>query len=125
MKATETRQAQAEAKELLLRFLSPGDTVYTVLRHRSASGMSRHISLHVVKPDLWRQGSGPGIVDISGYVARFMGWRRNDKDGGIVVGGAGMDMGFHLVHNLSSRLFAPEDGSYSSEAAYSLRHEWI
>ena len=37
------------------------------------------------------------------------------KDG-YRVGGCGMDMGFHLVHELGYRLF--NDG-------YSLKHEWI
>jgi hypothetical protein len=35
---------QAEAKAALLKILKPGDTVNTILRHVSRSGMMRHIS---------------------------------------------------------------------------------
>lgn len=34
-----------EARKRLKEVLKPGDTVYTILRHVSRSGMTRHISL--------------------------------------------------------------------------------
>ena len=44
-------------------------------------------------------------MDISGYVGDILEWRRNDKDGSLIVGGCGMDMGFHTVYCLSRALF--------------------
>lgn len=48
---------------------------------------------------------------------------RGKKGQGLVVNGCGMDMGFHLVNNLSMHLFCPE--KYTHEGAYALKHEWI
>jgi len=96
-----------EARERLLEWLKPGDTVYTILRHVSASGMTRHIS--VVKPYV-REGDGEiDFLHLDYNVARALGEReaRNRLGGrdGIKVGGCGMDMGFHLVYSLSRALW--------------------
>ena len=94
---TKFEQAQrAEAVETLRKILKPGDKVHTILRNVSRSGMSRRIDLYKMEAD------GPRYL--SGYVATAMGERRH-KDGGIIVGGCGMDMGFHLVYSLSRTLF--------------------
>lgn len=87
---------RAEAIAALRKMLRPGATVYTILRHVSRSGMQREISLVMKGRD--------GLTDLDWYAARAMGWRRG-KRGGLVVGGCGMDMGFHLVHNLSTTLY--------------------
>ena len=120
-----TRKQQEETRaaiEQLRDVLTKGQKVYTVLRHVSSSGMSRAISALIIhqekdgKPELW---------DISYLVARALEWSMHDK-GGVKVAGCGMDMGFHLVHTLSSVLWGwNEDGSYSSEGAYALKHEWL
>ena len=89
-------QAQEEAREHLRAILKPGDTIYTVLRHVSKSGMSRDIDLYKMTAD------GPEYL--SGYAATALGERRA-PDQGIRVGGCGMDMGFHLVYNLSRTLW--------------------
>lgn len=87
-----------EAKERLLGMIHPGDTVYTILRHVSRSGMQRVISL-VVMVD-----GQP--MDVSWMAARAIGCRfTNEKHYGIVTGGCGMDMGFHLVYSLGSVLW--------------------
>ena len=91
------QQAEQQAAAARLRELvKPGDTVYTVLRRVSASGMSREISLHVIidNEPYW----------ITGLAARAMGDRTSKRDG-IIVGGCGMDMGFHLVYNLGRTLW--------------------
>lgn len=103
----ETRQADAIAQ--LRDMFRPGDTVTTVLRHVSPSGMTRAIS--VVSPDL---------QDISWMVARAMGEKLDQRYDGIKVGGCGMDMGFHLVYGLSRTLYpsyactGKGDGSWHS-----------
>jgi hypothetical protein len=92
----EGKRRDKEESRVLLRAMFPaGSTVYTVMRHVSASGMSRRITvLHA---------DGSVVRDVSHLVARAIGWKLHDK-GGIVVGGCGMDMGFHLAYTLSQAL---------------------
>lgn len=91
-----TKKEIEEARAHLLRYLKPGDTLYTVLRHVSSSGMSRRIDVYKLN------GGEPDYL--SGWVGAILGLRVHDK-GGLVVGGCGMDMGFHVVSNLSRALF--------------------
>jgi hypothetical protein len=100
----------------LLKILKPGDTVYTVLRHVSASGMSRRIDLYTIKDGRMQY--------LSGYAAGLMDRKLSDKPG-IVVGGCGMDMGFHLVYCLSYSLFKDSPPEGHRDGGYALRHEWI
>ena len=84
---------QEEWRLKLLNILKPGDTIDCVLRHVSRSGMSRRIDLYA------RTADGP--MFITGMAAAAMGNRWDRDKGGIIVGGCGMDMGFHLVYNLA------------------------
>lgn len=94
MKLTKAQQAEHEqAKDKLREMLKPGDTVYTILRHVSSSGMMRHISL--VTKDM---------QDITHLAAVVLGEKIAD-DGGLKRGGCGMDMGFDAVYQLSRYLF--------------------
>lgn len=93
---------RAEWTEKLQKLVKPGDTVYTVLRHVSRSGMSRRIDLYLIDAD------GPHFI--TGMAAAAMGMRWDRDKGGIIVGGCGMDMGFHLVYNLSRVLFRDGHG---------------
>ena len=101
MTATKAQIAeQAEAIERLRGWIKAGDTVYTVLRHKSASGMSRSIDLYGLTPDAAR----PGQIAKSWYsysvaAAGIGSW--DDKHEAVRVSGAGMDMGFYLVYALS------------------------
>ncbi len=93
---TMKEKEKEEAREYLLELLKPSNTVYTVLRHVSRSGMFRVISLHIM-----REGQP---YDISWQAAELLeGY--SDKYNGCKVSGCGMDMGFHLVYNLSYSLF--------------------
>lgn len=125
--------SKAEGKRLfaeqcaakLREMLKPGQTVYTILRHVSSSGMSRRISL--------------AIVDSEGKLRNIDFWAANamddkiHKDGGIVISGCGMDMGFALVYNLGRTLWpngTPEpygrrNGEPDSAGGYALKHSWI
>lgn len=116
IKATEL-DADYCKERLLTHYLSEGATVYTLLRSVSASGMSRHISLLVAK--------GDEITDITYYAAGVLGESLYERNGhrAIRVNGCGMDMGFHLVYNLASVLFAGEDRAGSYE--YALSQRWI
>ena len=108
------KDAKKDAKEMLLKFCKPGDTLYTVIRSVSKSGMSRNLdvfAIHEGRP-LW----------LSVYIAACTGMRLTDGKG-LHVTGCGMDMGFHVVNNLSIALFCP--GKYTREGANALRQEWI
>ena len=107
---------QELAREELLKDYFNGDsfTVYTILRRVSASGMTRHISLKVAQ--------GGNIFDITYTAALALGEKLHDVNGfnTLKVNGAGMDMGFHLVYNLSSVLFHGEE-----RAGYKLSQRWL
>lgn len=103
-------QAKAESVADLRKLLQPGDTVSTILRSVSRSGMSRRISLVIAREN--------EVVDITWDAARAMGDNVKQggkyvQDAGMVVNGCGMDMGWNLVYNLSATLFP--DGFAPSE----------
>lgn len=84
------------AKDQLRADLPPGSTVYTILHHVSSSGMSRRIGVRAIIDNQ------PHYLD--GLVAVAIGEKVSDA-GGIVVGGCGMDMGFHIAYSLSHALY--------------------
>ena len=87
---------RTEALDRLREWIKPGDTVYCILRHRSSSGMSRRISFAIS-----RCGE---ISQVDWLIARALDYRIH-QDGGLKVSGCGMDMGFHVVYNLSRTMF--------------------
>jgi hypothetical protein len=114
---TINKEDQGYAIERLTdHYLAPGDTVYTLVRHVSTSGMSRDISLFVAQ--------GGEIVDVTYYAAHAIGWRLVERNGrrAIRVQGAGMDMGFHTVYTLASVLYR---GAVEGDAGYALKQEAI
>jgi len=117
-KFKESDKNRLDSLKTLREMLHPGDTVSTILRHVSRSGMSRRISLIVS-----RDGE---LVDITWDAARAMGETVKNRSGyvqdaGIEVGGCGMDMGFHIVYNLSRTLF-PEGFTCAGEKCGSSDH---
>lgn len=117
----------AESRKMLERFIKPGQTVYTVLRHASRSGMMRHISLVVPTGVSDGVRSDMDMQDVSGWAAHLMGMKRDDSSGGIKVGGCGMDMGFHLVYNLAWAMYG-KGGTVQSigrDVGYDLKQRWI
>lgn len=87
-----------EAVEKLQTLIQQSNmTVYTILRHVSRSGMTRVISPIVIidnKP-----------LDISYLTSKALGWKQDKNHYGVKVSGCGMDMGFHLVYQLSHAVF--------------------
>lgn len=124
---TEKAAARAEAIDLLRSWLKPGDTVYTMLKHVSSSGMSRDIAVLIV-----RDGQ---ISNVSCDVARAIGAKIDSKDGtaAVKINGAGMDMGFRIVYALGCALWpdgTPEphsirNGRADTNGGYALNHRWI
>jgi hypothetical protein len=108
-------------KQLLEYFVKEGDTVYTVLRSVSSSGMSRTMSLKVAKNEK--------ILDLTYYASVVLDYPLVEVNGSraIRVGGAGMDMGFHVVYSLSRVLFRDkyEGQPDAVDAGYSLSQAWL
>jgi hypothetical protein len=143
MTKKEKEQKRVQAIEYLKEYFKPGDTVYTALLSVSSSGMSRHIAVYALGI---RENGKPFIYQVSHLVADSLGYRRA-KDGSLVVGGAGMDMGYSVAYGLSSVLFRdnftcigegcpandhtngdPEGykvGHKHTDGGYALRHSWI
>ncbi len=141
-RATKAQQAeQAEAIERLRDWIKPGDTVYTILRHRAASGMSRVIDHVVIEID----AGVPKVHHIGWNVAKAIGLTYDRDRDGIKVSGTGMDMGFSLVYDLGRVMFpdgfectghgcpandhSNGDRDYTPhqhrEGGYALRQRWL
>ena len=147
-KASDTEKTEAIAK--LRDWIKPGDTVYTVLDQVSRSGMSRHIRVVLLTSDERGQCAG---LHPNWAVGKALGLRHAKRNGyetdALVVGGCGMDMGFHVVSTLSYTLYpeyqclgrekrcpsnahvnsGPEREKYgrgvTHEDGYALRHRWL
>jgi hypothetical protein len=100
-KITKKSQHETEvenAKKDLMELMKEGNyTVYTRVSHVAPSGMSRVISSFVIINNEPR--------NIDWFVGKILDYKWDEKHDGVRVGGAGMDMGFHLVYSLSSSLF--------------------
>jgi hypothetical protein len=107
------------SERLLKNYLEDTRTVYTILRSVSASGMTRHLSLVVAGVN--DEGKAD-LYDITFLAAQAMGEKLSERNGHrtIRVNGCGMDMGFHLVYNLSSVLYAGQD-----RAGYKIKQAWL
>jgi hypothetical protein len=92
---SEKQEQKEQALKSLRESLKPGDTVYTVLRSVSRSGMSREIDLYIFRDN------APEYL--TGLVARACGFSLGKR--GLKMGGCGMDMGFHAVYELAAVLF--------------------
>lgn len=104
-------------ENLLTNYLADTQTVYAISRGSSSSGMTHYYSLVVA--GLNNKGE-PDLFNITYYAAEILGYKLVDRDGYRVIKlqGGGMDMGFHLVYELSSVLYAGND-----RAGYILRKE--
>ncbi len=104
-----TKQETEDCKKQLLELVKPGDTLYTILRHVSRSGMMRYISV------ITFQNGEPLHLDYCVAVVTGSGLAPG-YDPGVKRTGCGMDMGFDIVYSLSYRLFG--DG-------YALKQRWL
>ena len=103
-----------EAIERLKEWVKPGDTLWTQIKHVSRSGMSRVIQ--VVK----LENNEPSWL---GYnIALALGWSYDRQREGVRVGGCGMDMGFHLVYELSHVLW-PDGWTCIGKECRSSKHQ--
>ena len=125
--SAKTISENTEAIQHLRKILKPNDTVYCVLRHVSSSGMTRRIDFYSFK------GGAPRYL--SGYMSKAIGLRRH-KDGGLIVQGCGMDMGFSCVYDLGRTLFPKgfkvagigrngDTSGHDTDGGYALKSEWL
>lgn len=130
-----------EAIECLKRWVKPGDTLYTILRHVSRSGMFRRITVKKIE---CIDGEAQ-IAHLDYNVARALGISTNKINDGVPVSGCGMDMGYGLVYDLSYVLFGngyeclgdrcpsadhsnrepKPDGTWIHKDGYALRQQWL
>lgn len=83
--------------------------LYTILRHVSKSGMSRSIDIVSISED-------GDHYSLTYYAKCIMDYPFDQKNGGIKIGGCGMDMGFALIDSLSYAVYG--DG-------YKIAQEWL
>lgn len=86
-----------EAITKLRQWIKPGDVITTVLRHVSRSGMQRSISLMIPLDG--------EVFALDYYAARAAERKIDRENGGVKIGGCGMDMGFALVYDLARDLW--------------------
>ena len=104
-----TKAQQSERDEYIAKLretLKPGDTLYTVIRSVSRSGMSRVIDVyHFTTGDDGKLSKSW----LSYWIAKATGESFQDGNGGkpegIRISGCGMDMGFAIVYRLGEVLY--------------------
>lgn len=90
-------QQKQEAIARLREMLKPGDTLHTVVRSVSKSGMSHRLDVYKLQ-----NGDAQYLTHLA---AKACGYSIPSKGKGLRIGGCGMDMGFALVYELSQALF--------------------
>ena len=129
-KKAQAEQERTEALEFLHAVLKPGARVYTILRHVSASGMSRRISVLAMGTN---ESGEARPIHLDWHIEKLGIAKRHAREQGLVVGGCGMDMGYYLVHRLGSAMWpngtphphGRRNGEPDSEGGYALEHSWL
>lgn len=96
-----------EAIERLRQWVKPGDTLFTILRHCSASGMSRVIDVIKITDENHPVDNGPRVLSLGFNIAIAIDHKYDRDKEGIKIGGCGSDMGFEIVYHLG-RILWPE-----------------
>lgn len=117
-KMMKTNDEKAQAHQDLLKILGNNNKVYTILKHVSSSGMSRHIDVVVI------QDSKP--KNINWYIEKLGLYKRaksfdTKNANSLRVSGCGMNMGFDVVYNLSTTLY-PNGYKCQGEICHSNDH---
>lgn len=135
---TKAQIAQRDtAIDTLRALVTPGQTVYTSLKHVSRSGMLRHIDVYIIENNEPRR--------ITNLVADSCDYRQASPFGPLKVGGCGMDMGFSVIYGLSRTLYPDgfecigtdcpsndhsngdrnREPHHHSDGGYALWHHWM
>lgn len=117
--------------------LKAGDTIYTVLRHVSSSGMFRVIDAYVIRKN--------ELVNILAILTDeqkdelLSHYKRDHERSGFRMSGCGMDMGFALVFDVGRICFpkgfivtdktihrnGAKNGTRDNDGGYALNFNWI
>lgn len=103
-----------EAIERMREWVKPGDTLLTILRHVSASGMLRVIDVVKIMPEE-HPGQDPRVLSLGFNIAKIIDAKYDREKEGMRISGCGSDMGFEVVYNLGRILF--RDGFAVTETA--------
>jgi hypothetical protein len=101
------KKQQSERDEYIAKLretLKPGDTLHTVLRSVSRSGMSRVIDVY----HFYKDEKGEIRQEwLSYWIAKACGmsFQKDKNPEGIKIGGCGTDMGFEIVYTLGRALY--------------------
>jgi hypothetical protein len=109
-----------EAIKQLQEIIKEGDVVYTLLQNVSSNGMSRRIVVLIPQ----KTKNGLMVRDITYLVAAACELRYNKDRHALVVGGCGMDMGYHVIYTLASVLGYKKSGENKGNC-YGLAHQWL
>ena len=99
MKKSEAEKV--EAIERLRAWVKPGDTLFTILRSVSRSGMSRRVTVKKIECI----DGKPQVLHLDYNVARAIGVSTAKIGDGVPVAGCGFDAGFEVVYSLGRALF--------------------
>ena len=92
--------AETKLDELLNR----KQEIYSIIRHVSQSGMTRHISFFIIRNnEIWHIGN---------LISDYLDYRPNKNYNGLVVQGCGMDMAFSVVNNLQEKMKQSKNVTY-------------
>ena len=110
--------SKTKSIEALKGLISEGDTIFYIVKNVSNSGNYRHIDFYKFDvKDTFKENENRVVKTwLSGHMAQALQYRFVDKTQCVGVSGGGMDMGFHLVYQLSHLLFG--DG-------YKLKYEQL
>lgn len=104
---------QQAAAERLKKRLTPGDTVYLILKHTSQTGMTRVITLLQFATD----GRDKALIlHLSHDAATATGMRHDPTRDGVKVSSGSIEAGSHLVACLGQSLFGDSNA---------LKAEWL
>ena len=81
-------------------------TIYSIIRHVSQSGMTRHISFHYIEDGR--------IYSMNHLISEATGFKFNKNYDALVVKGGGIDMAYHVVEHYS-RSTGKEGNYYISQ----------
>jgi hypothetical protein len=142
-KKAEQDKERSEAINALRKALKPGAEICFVVTHVARSGMQRSIEFYI--PCMSKYWDTNKHKTLGGYrrrmsieritweMSRVLGYRIDQKHGGLIVGGCGMDMGFHCVYNLGRYLWpkgtkashSTRNGQPDSDGGYALKSRQI
>ena len=103
LKTTKKREVRRNGESKMVPVL------YTIIRHVSRSGMSRSIDVISISED-------GEHYNISYLVKTVLDMKLDTTNGGVKIGGCGVDMGVALVDHLSYKLY---------NRGYAIHQEWL